>query len=277
MSTNPIGQAPSQFLVSTIQSGTTVPIQTVLDQTSIYFGYPISFSVDLYVETQYHSDDTTSTPFLYDANDIQVGDWFSLTSGKTYKVVDIINLVDSNTVTLEIEDYDLFILKSDVTGLGMNYPDEGQAGIIFEIDSEGMPILSNITQLSSQFPSLGYWVQDIQSRFDIIYVDIEGVPTTVDNDKVIDVATNGNGSATGLGIQFTPFADSKVDLKINGISCSYGVAKDFYFSNDGGVTARLMKDIEAGDELIWNGVNAGFELDDSDDIDLDYEAASNEV
>ena len=38
-----------------------------------------------------------------------------------------------------------------------------------------------------------------------------------------------------------------------------------------------MADIEAGDQLIWNGVNVGYELDSSDDIDLDYEAASNDI
>ena len=277
MPTNPIGQAPTQFLVSKVQSGTTVPVQTVSDETSIYFGYPMSFSVDLYVETQYHSDDTTPTPFLYDANDIQVGDWFSLPSGKTYKVIDIINLVDGNNVTLEIEDVDLFILKSDTTGLGMNYPDEDQAGVIFETDSEGMPILSNISQLAGQFPSLGYWVQDIQSRFDIMYVDVEGVATDVDNDKTTTGTTNGDNSPTGIFIQYTPHADSKVDVKINGISASYGLTKDFYFSNDGGVTARAMADITAGDELIWNGVLAGFELESTDDIDIDYMASDSDL
>lgn len=293
MQTNIPGQAPTQFLIATIKSGTVSIAQTVQDDTSPFYGFPTSFRADFAIETQMHSDPTTREPLQYNAFDVNVGDWLGQITGKAYEVVGVIvndpadevnydpnqpiAILDNNNVTLEIEDYDLYVLKSDANQSSNNFPDEDQAGVIFETDEEDMPILSNIAQLSGQFPNIGYWTQDIQSRFEFYAVDIEGVPTTVDNDKAVSVATNGNGSATGLGIQFTPFADSKVDLKVNGISCSYGVAKDFYFSNDGGVTARLMKDIEAGDELIWNGVNAGFELDQSDDIDLDYEAASNEV
>lgn len=293
MPTNISGQAPTQFLVATVKSGTVAPIQTIQDVESPFYGFPISFRADFIVETQTHSDSTTREPLQYNALDINIGDWLGQISGKAYKIIGIIvndpadvanydpdqptAILDAANITLEIEDFDLYILKSDLSQTGNNYPDEDQPGVIFEIDEEGMPILSNVTAYSGQFPSIAYWVQDLQSRFEFYSVDIEGVATDVDNDKAVSVATNGNGSETGLAIQFTPFADSKVDLKINGISCNYGIAKDFYFSNDGGITAKAMADIEAGDQLIWNGINAGFELEDTDDIDLDYEAASNEI
>jgi hypothetical protein len=38
-----------------------------------------------------------------------------------------------------------------------------------------------------------------------------------------------------------------------------------------------MADIEAGDELYWNGINAGYDLEPSDDIDIDYEAANTDL
>lgn len=292
MPTNITGQAPTQFLVSTINYATISVMQTVTEPTSPFFGLAKTYRADFTVQLQSHSDPSTNTPYMYDAFDINIGDWLGQPSGKAYKIVGIIvndpadvnydpdqptAILDATHITLEIEDVDLYILKSDISGSGVNSPDEEQAGVIFEIDSEGMPILSNITQLAGSFPNIGYWTQDIQSRFEFLYVDVEGVATDVDNDKAVSVATNGNGSETGLAIEYTPFADSKVDLKINGISCSYGITKDFYFSNDGGVTAKAMADIEAGDQLIWNGINAGFELEDTDDIDLDYEAASNEI
>lgn len=293
MPTNITGQAPTQFLVSTIKFATISVMQTVQDPVSPFFGLTKTYRADFAIQTQTHSDPTTSTPYVYDALDINIGDWLGQPSGKVYKIIDIIvndpadetnydpdqpiAILDTNNITLEIEDIDLYILKSDVSSSGSNAPDEEQAGAIFEIDSEGMPILANINQFAGQFPNISYWTQDIQSRFEFLYVDVEGVPTDVDNDKAVSVVTNGNGSETGLAIQYTPFADSKVDLKINGISCNYGMAKDFYFSNDGGVTAKAMADIEAGDQLIWNGDNAGYELDQTDDIDLDYEAASNEI
>ena len=47
-----------------------------------------------------------------------------------------------------------------------------------------------------------------------------------------------------------------------------------YFSNDGGTSARLIADIEAGDTLYWNGSIAGYELDATDDIDVGYEKSS---
>lgn len=293
MQTNTSGQAPTQFLISTIQFGTVSTLQTITDPASPFFESPKTFRVDLVVETQTHSDPSTREPLLYNALDINVGDWLGQISGKAYAVVGIIvndpadvanydpdqpiAILGPNNITLEIEDVDLYILKSDVTQAGSNFPDEDQAGIIFELDEEGVPILSNITQLSGLLPNISYWVTDLQSRFEMMYIDIEGVPTDVDNDKSIAADTVGNNAATDLTIQYTPFADSKVTVKINGIEASYGMSKDFYFSNDGGLTARAMKDIEAGDELYWNGTNAGFDLEPSDDIDIDYEAANTDL
>ena len=293
MPTNISGQAPTQFLISTIQPGTVSIMQTVTDAASPFFGFPVSFRADFYIDSQPHSDPTTREPYMYNALDIQVGDWLGQITGKAYKVIGIIvndpsdvdnydpdqpdAILTTNNITLEIEDVDLYILKSDTTQTGSNYPDEAQAGIIFETDEEGMPILSNISQLSGLLPNLTYWTQDIQSRFEFYAVDIEGVATDADNDKTTTGTTNGDGSQTGIFIQYTPHADSKVDVKINGISASYGLTKDFYFSNDGGVTARAMADITAGDELIWNGVLAGFELETSDDIDIDYMASDSDL
>jgi len=293
MPTNISGQAPTQFLVSTVQFGTVSTMQTVTDAASPFFGFPKTFRADFVVDTQTHSDPSTNTPYLYDALDIQIGDWLGQISGKAYKIVGIIvndpsdvdnydsgqptAILGPNNITLEIEDVDLYILKSDTTQAGSNFPDEDQPGVIFETDEEEMPILSNITQLSGQLPNLTYWVQDLQSRFEFYSVDVEGVPTDVDNDKAVASNTVGNNASTGLAIEHTPFADSKVTLKINGLEASYGMSKDFYFSNDGGATARAMADIEAGDELFWNGTNAGYDLEPTDDIDIDYEAASTDL
>lgn len=95
------------------------------------------------------------------------------------------------------------------------------------------------------------------------------------NDKnLASTATSGNYSTTGIFITYTPFADSDVAVKINGIEVNLGgnKLKECYFSADGGTTAKAIANIEAGDQLIWNGVIAGFELDGLDDIDLAYQA-----
>lgn len=95
------------------------------------------------------------------------------------------------------------------------------------------------------------------------------------NDKnLTSTTTSGNYSTTGIFITYTPFADSDVAVKINGIEVNLGgnKLKECYFSANGGTTAKAIANIEAGDQLIWNGTIAGFELDSLDDIDLAYQA-----
>jgi len=91
------------------------------------------------------------------------------------------------------------------------------------------------------------------------------------------IPTSGNYSSTGITIEFTPFSDSAVDVLVNGLGLSEANGNRdsaaVYFSNDGGATARLIADIEAGDTLYWNGVIAGFDLTASDTVDIVYEKA----
>lgn len=278
MNTNTQGK-PTQFLVSTIKPGEVTPEKFVTDGQD-FDGSVKTYIVEISVEIQTHSDPRTREAFQYNAEDIDVGDWFAQPSGKLYKIVNVIDIIDTENAIVEIEDVDLMVLKSDISGLGNNFPDEDVAGIIFEIDTEGMPILNGITQLSSQFPALTYWIQDIQSRFDFLYFDEEGREHTDDLNKIPN-NTDGNNSSTGISITYTPFADSNVQVLVNGLNVNLGdgstTAQPCYFSNDGGLTAKLIKDIEAGDILYWNGIVAGYDLDDTDDIDLFYEASNKDV
>jgi len=92
------------------------------------------------------------------------------------------------------------------------------------------------------------------------------------------VPSNGDYSATGITIMYTPFADSAVDILVNGVGVSEGngvKTSDCYFSGDGGATARTNANIEAGDELYWNGEIAGYDLTADDVIDIIYNRSSN--
>jgi hypothetical protein len=275
-------QVPTKFLVTRILSGLTSPIDTIVDETSQFNGYPRTFQVSAFIDIQTHSGENTREPFIYDANDIMVGNWLAQPTGKTYIITQIVEVLDAQNVILIIEDQNLYNLKSDPTQQGNNYPDEEQPGAIFELDEDGNPILAGITNQSGQFPGLVYWIEDIKSRFEYYQVDEEGVEVDIDYDQALDAETFANGtmgneSATGITIEYTPYADSRVEVKINGIAVNLGngvKTKDCYFSNDAGTTARLIKDISAGDELYWNGINAGFALDPLDDIDFTYEASN---
>lgn len=89
--------------------------------------------------------------------------------------------------------------------------------------------------------------------------------------------TNGNGSSTGITLAYTPFADSTVQVYINGIAVteSYGnKIEEAYFSSDGGLTAKTVSALAAGDTLYWNANVAGYEIGASDTIDLVYEKSS---
>lgn len=91
------------------------------------------------------------------------------------------------------------------------------------------------------------------------------------------LATSGDYSSTGITIDYTPFSDSAVDVLVNGLGLSEADgdrdAAAVYFSNDGGLTAKSIANIEAGDTLYWNGDIAGFELTADDVIDIMYERA----
>jgi hypothetical protein len=91
------------------------------------------------------------------------------------------------------------------------------------------------------------------------------------------LASNGNESATGVTLDFAPFADSTVQVYLNGVAVteSYGdKTGDVYFSADGGITSKNISELAAGDELYWNSDITGFEIGEGDTIDLVYEKSS---
>jgi hypothetical protein len=278
MATNQIGK-PTQLLITKVTSGTLAIVETIADEASNWYGYPTKFQVDITVAVQTHSDATTNTPFYYGANDIQVGDWLLQPSGKSYRVSSIVSVAGDSNATIVLEDVDNYVLLNDASGAGNNYPDEEQAGACIELDNEGLPILANIAQLSAELPGNGYWIDDIVGRFEatstagILEV---GVGTGIDLNKN-SVVTEADGDSTGIAITFTPFHDSIVTVKVNGVEINLGdgvKTEAAYFSGDEGSTARLTADITTGDLLYWNGSIAGYELDATDDIDISYQKSS---
>jgi hypothetical protein len=97
---------------------------------------------------------------------------------------------------------------------------------------------------------------------------------TVNDKSSPSAATSGNDQPTGVTITATPTNDGWVGVYVN-VSGPFELGdadktKDCYFSPDGGTTVRSIGSIVAGDELIWNGSIAGFDLDTSDEISLIY-------
>ena len=79
--------------------------------------------------------------------------------------------------------------------------------------------------------------------------------------------------ATPTNIAATPALGSYVGATVNGIEVEIGdgvKTKDAYFSGNGGTTARAFGAIVVGDSLFWVGSVAGFQLESSDRISLNY-------
>ena len=94
------------------------------------------------------------------------------------------------------------------------------------------------------------------------------------------LVTTADEDSTGATITYTPFSDSYVSVEVNGLEVNVGDgAKDepSYFSADGGTTAKAIADIAAGDILYWMGSIAGYELDETDEIDISYQASSTDI
>jgi len=107
-----------------------------------------------------------------------------------------------------------------------------------------------------------------------------GILTYVDKNIQCQFQTNGNTSPTGVRITYSPFYDSYITVEINGISVEIGngiKTSSAYFSADSGITALTIEEIRGGDQLIWNGDIAGFELEIGDDINLIYEALADDI
>lgn len=107
----------------------------------------------------------------------------------------------------------------------------------------------------------------------------DGILTYVDK-NINPISTLGDYQSTGVTMSYSPYQDSYVNIEVNGVSVVLGDGvkdTDSYFSGDGGITPTRIEEIRAGDELYWNGSFAGFDLETGDEINLIYEAKSDDL
>ena len=119
------------------------------------------WTLTLTVTPQKHSSLDTPTPKQYNGLDIQVGDWVATAAGgKCYRIINIHDGATATLVQVDVEDVDRFSLIIDTSTKGTPTPTLTN-GYIFQLDSEGMPILMGATAnyLSANWPA------DMMSRF----------------------------------------------------------------------------------------------------------------
>jgi hypothetical protein len=161
--------------------------------------------------------------------------------------------------------------RIDITNGNGNADNSDGIKITVEIEnvSTGPGVIKNLWQVGDDITfaidSHGITGNDIKS---------DGILTYSDKNKKVTTATNGQNSPTGVYITYSPYYDSYVMIEINGISVDLGnnkITSTSYFSGNNGITAVGIEEIRAGDQLIWNGLIAGFELEAGDEINLIYE------
>lgn len=99
-----------------------------------------------------------------------------------------------------------------------------------------------------------------------------GIPTDANKNMSAKATSLDGDLACDTAIVYTPYYDGYVQVMINGVMVEVGDGDKLhtcYFSGDNGSTARLIKDIVAGDKLYWNG-SLFFQLATTDIVDFVY-------
>ncbi len=111
--------------------------------------------------------------------------------------------------------------------------------------------------------------------FSILNLLLQIVPVTLNRNMAALTTISDGDPACASTLAKTPTLDGDVSVSINGVLATIGdgiKTKDCYFSADLGATARLIKDISSGDKLYWVGSVAGYQLANTDLIDVQYNA-----
>lgn len=86
---------------------------------------------------------------------------------------------------------------------------------------------------------------------------------------------SGFGQPTGITISHNPALTSYIEVNVNGVIMDVGNGLKMqwpcYFSRDGGNIPLTYSEIEVGDQLYWNSTIAGFDLENTDTIDINYQ------
>ena len=208
--------------------------------------------------------------------------------GETYKHLKITSTSATSGIEIVATDTDQFGQTFAVgMGLATNTPATSGDFLIMTKDDGGDILLTGnnnywnsngLTSSSFGSPAVLLMLEGVKDGGDAV-VTSTGVNVKDDTNQS-PLTTSADGDSTGCTITYTPFSDSAVSVEVNGIEANVGDgAKDeaCYFSADGGTTAKAIADIAAGDTLYWMGSIAGFELDPTDDIDINYQASSTDI
>jgi hypothetical protein len=168
---------PDILILGRIIYGTETIIETFSSSSSVFNNSPLTYNAQFEIVPQIAANGYETTDlYTYTAYDIEVGWKFNIPSGKIYDVI-AIDVHSITSASIDIRDTNLReYINSPLD------PPENSPGIdygIFIPLINGIPILSNLTQNSNNFPEQSYWTDDIMAH------------------SIRDIASSGSGGGTG--------------------------------------------------------------------------------
>lgn len=124
---------------------------------------PVVFKLEGYVAQQDHGSFSTREPYLYNALDVAVGDWYvEASTGKALQITAVdISETNPNFISCTIEDTDRWEQFSDPNGIAAT----GAPGFIVSLSDDGVPIFNSLIDYQSEVaPNIGFF-EEMISRF----------------------------------------------------------------------------------------------------------------
>lgn len=124
---------------------------------------PVTFTLEGFIAQQDHGSFSTREPYIYDALDISVGDWYIEASTGKALMITAINVSETNPnyISCTIEDVDRWEQFSDPNGISAT----GAPGFIVSLSNDGIPVFHSLIDYQSEVaPNIGFF-EEMISRF----------------------------------------------------------------------------------------------------------------
>ena len=136
--------------------------------TGILGNIGYEFSVTMYIEQlRTISGNTGNGVVIFDTSYIKPGQWILQSNGNCFLITTINVITDSNNISINLRDVDLFNALSSNTRT-KSYPITGGSinTIIFSLSEDGDPILNYLSRFyTSGLQDISYWINDGLGRF----------------------------------------------------------------------------------------------------------------
>ena len=136
-----------------------------------------------------------------------------------------------------------------------------ESSLIAQINSLAASITA-LSSIASGIPTIGNLAPNV-----VPYTERNLIPNLISLSSTVQ--------STGISLAENPATTSYIEVNVNGVinDVGNGTKNGFpcYFSGNGGTTAKLYTELDQGDQLYWNIEAAGYPLESSDRIDLNYQ------